>query len=210
MCGGPTHGVGWRRDRWLPPTFTNHNLSACMSSNAVCQACVALASKDTWERYVAAHPEKGLKTGHAMSWRFYSHVFSAAGHECPSRTRWRQLLIDPPAPPFVFCISTSGQKHLLFRCRVAGSRELFPVQFEDERLMVRRDSLRRCLADYEQALALGLRRDDILSGRYNSKQLLGVGPLLWRDLEFRLARWRRVEPAPFRLAHRFATGPEKA
>ena len=65
LCGGDTDGDGWQRDLWLTPTFTNHNLAACITSPTICQSCVALASKDTWERYVLSHPEMGLKTGHA-------------------------------------------------------------------------------------------------------------------------------------------------
>ncbi len=208
LCGGPTNGFGWMRTAWLTPTFTNHNLAAVLSSRAVCQPCVALSSKSTWDEYVAAHPEMGLKTGHAMSWRFYSHVFAAGLHDCPSRERWRQWLLDPPEPPFVFCVSTSGQKHLLFRCRVAGSRDLFPVQFEDERILVRRTAFAGCLADFEEGLAAGLRRDDLLTGRYNSRQSLNAGLARWRDLEYRLERWRRMEPGLLRLAHRFAAKTE--
>lgn len=204
LCGGPTRGVGWLRDQWLTPSFTNHNLAAHPSSRAVCQACVALSSKSTWETYVAAHTEKGLKTGHAMSWRFYSHVFAENLHDCPTRERWRQWLLEPPEPPFVFCVSTSGKKHLLFRCRVAGSREVYPVQFEDEHIMVRRPAITRCLSDVEEGLAAGLRRDDILTGRYNSRQALNMGLINWHRLEFSLARWRRLEPSILRLAHRFA------
>ena len=209
LCGGPTEGVGWWREKWLTPTFTNHNLAAVLSSRAICQPCVAMASKTTWETYVAAHPEKGLKTGHAMSWRFYSHVFAAGLHDCPTRERWRQWLLEPPEPPFLFCVSTSGQKHLLFRCRIAGSRELYPVQFEDDLVMVRRDRFAGCLADVEDGLAAGLRRDDILTGRYNSRQALNAGLARWRDLEYRLDRWRRMEPGMLRLAHRFANKIEK-
>lgn len=210
LCGGDTNGKGWQRAIWLPPTFTNHNLAARITSPSICQSCVAMSSKDTWERYVSAHPEMGLKTGHAMSWRSYSHAFSEAGHECPGRARWRELLINPPKPPFVFCISTSGQKHLVFRCRIAGSRELYPVQFEDTKMRVRRTSIVRCLADFEEGLAAGLSRDGLLTGRYNSKYALKAGLKQWRDIEKRIGRWRRVEPWILTLAHRFATSPEKS
>ena len=208
LCGGETLGIGWIREEWLPPTFTNHNLSAMLSSRAVCQACVALSSKSTWDAYVAAHPEKGLKTGYAMSWRFYSHVFVAGAHDCPTRSRWREWLLAPPAPPFLFCVATSGQKHLLFRCRVADSRDVFPVQFEEARLIVRRAEFADCLADFERGLAAGLRRNDLLTGTYNTRYALNAGLARWRSIECAIAKWRRSSPALLELAHRFATAPE--
>jgi CRISPR type IV-associated protein Csf1 len=208
LCGAPTHGVGWPRDLALPPTYTNHNSAKQPGSNTVCQPCVALGSKETWEAYVADHPEKGLKTGHAMSWRCYSHVFAEGLHECPTRARWREWLLEPPEPPFLFIVATSGQKHLIFRGKVGHSRDVYPVQFEEQSLFVERQTFARCLAAFEALYALGFSKDSILSGEYHHGQLLKVGLAAWRPLEAALAPWRR-RPGYLQLAHFVAQRPEE-
>lgn len=163
LCGGDTDGAGWPRDVWLRPTFTNHNEAQAPASDAVCQACVAMASKEVWESYVAAHPEQGLKTGHAMSWRFYSHAFTSSGHWCPRRPDWRRLLTDPPAPPFLFVLSQSGQKHLIFKARLAHDRGRYPLRWEDELLWVVPHELESAVVAVEAGMEAGLARSDMES-----------------------------------------------
>lgn len=201
LCGGDTGGQGWPMDIAIKPTFTNYNNAAHLPSRTICQPCVAMQSKEAWEAYVAAHPEKGLKTGHAMSWRCYSHVFAAGLHDCPQRAGWRQWLLNPPAPPFMFVIATSGQKHLIFRAQVAHSREVFPVQFEEERVYVDRGKFAALLVDFERLYTMGFSKDQILSGEYHHGQLLKVGLRTWREAEEPMIEWRRREPGLMALAH---------
>jgi hypothetical protein len=156
----------------------------------VCQACAALGSKQTWEAYVADHPEMGLKTGHAMSWRFYSHVVTPRLHACPTRAQWRTWLLDPPEPPFVFVVAESGQKHLLFRATISHSRERYAVQFEERSLMVRRADLTACLEAVEALYGLGFTKQSIVTGGYHSGQL-GKAELRWYSAERQVAPYRQ-------------------
>jgi len=194
LCGGPTHGVGWPWRLAITDTFTNHTLAKAPHSQTVCQPCAALASKQTWGPYVAAHPEKGLKTGHAVSWRNYSHVFAPGLHDCPTRAGWRHWLLNPPEPPFLFVISTSQKKHLIFRARVACSRDVYPLQFEEVALLVERAKFRECLAAFDRLFALGFSSDGIVTGRYHPAQLLKVGVATWREAERAIAPWRSRAP----------------
>ena len=201
LCGGFTNGVGWRREDWIKPTFTNHNEACCLDSDAICQACVAMSSKEPWEQYVAAHPEMGLKTGHAMSWRFYSHVFSHVGHRCPTKPEWRMLLVEPPEPPFLCVISTSGQKHLIFRARVSHSRDRYWLRFEDQLLYVDRRSIAQRIALVEQALAAGMVRVEIESGQYRPKLPAGVVSVAeWLTITSSLDEARIADPQLLTLA----------
>jgi len=208
LCGGDTHGQGWPLREAVKPTFTNHNRARCNTSNAVCQPCVAMSSKATWERYVADHPEMGLKTGHAMSWRFYSHLFYAEYHECPDRERHRAILLDPPPPPFLHVIATSGQKHIIFRAQVAHDREFFPVQFEEETVYIQRAAFAHLLADFEAGLAAGISRDDLLTGRYHPATAKRLSVSDWRAIESRVSLWRSMRPQWLRIAHHVARRPE--
>lgn len=200
LCGGETGGVGWPFALAIPPTYTNHTLAARPMSASVCQPCAAMGSKETWERYVATVPDAGLKSGHAMSWRCYSHVFHRFGHECPNRARWRELLLDPPEPPFLLVVALSGQKHLIFRSRIAHSRDAYPVQFEEAALLVHRAEFAACLADVETVYALGFSKDSILSGRYHPAQTMKVGIGAWRTAEAAIVPWRTRQPRLLELA----------
>lgn len=200
LCGGPTSGVGWPRATAFSDLFTTATLARVPTSATVCQPCVAMASKTTWDAYVANHPAMSLKTGQTMSWRNYSHAIWTGHHECPNRARWRLLLLDPPAPPFLFVIAESAQKHLLFRASVAYDREAFPVQLEEDTLIVHRAAFRACLSAFERLYALGFSKDSIVSGRYHHGQMLNVGVQVWHAAESDFAPFRRLQPADVRLA----------
>lgn len=208
LCGGPTGNVGWHRTA-LPPTYTNWNLCAVPASQTICQPCVALAGSDTWFDYVAAHPDAGLKASQPLSWRTYSHCFTATGHECPPRARWRDLLLEPPNPPFLFVITESGQKHLIFRAAVAYDRDTYPVQVEEDRLIVSRREFAECLAAFERLYALGFSKDSIRDVRYHPGQLAKVGHAAWRAAEQAFAPWRTRRQGLVRLAHFCAQKPQE-
>jgi len=53
------------------------------------------------------------------------------------RSTIADICIAPPAPPFVICISDSGQKHLLYRAVVNASRDLVTVTLEGEAVTYR-------------------------------------------------------------------------
>ena len=175
LCGGSTDGVGWVRDVWLTPTFTNHNEAQSPGSDSICQACVAMSIKPTWEAYVSAHPEQGLKTGHAMSWRSYSHVFAEGRHRCPRRPEWRSLLTSPPAPPFLLVLSASGQKHLIFKARVGHDRSWFPLRWENEQIWIKPDALVQAINAVEEGMAIGLARSDMESLQPATHRALKAG-----------------------------------
>lgn len=204
LCGGGTGGVGWPWREAIPQTYTNHTLAKVPTSTTVCQACAALGSKATWERYVAAHPEQRLKSGHAMSWRCYSHLFTESGHECPSRARWREILLDPPEPPFLAVVAVSGQKHLIFRARVSYYRDAFPVQLEETQLYVNHAYFSECLVNVEALLALGCRRKALAAGVLESRALMALKPDAAVRLVRELTRWRQSEPGLLELVLRVA------
>lgn len=208
LCGGPTDGVGWPRAVAIAPTFTNHNVAAVPTSDAVCEACVATSHGDAWRAYGLTRPDLGLKTAQPLAWRSYSHLFVwPHHHECPQRARLRALLRDPPPPPFLLVVAESGQKHILFRARVAWSRERFPVQLEEDTVRVERARFAQVLAAFEALYALGFSKDSVLTGRYHSGQLAAVGLRAWRAAEAAFAPYRLEEPALVRLAHYCAQKP---
>ena len=201
LCGGSTEGKGWKLREAIPATFTNHNLAKAQSSDAVCQGCIAMSSKATWDRYVANHPEMGLKTGKPISWRFYSHCFFDQKHFCPGRNDWRRLLVDPPSPPFIFVVSVSGQKHLIFRSKIAIDRRAYPVRMEDELFIVHTHEFESLLRDFQAAYDAGFSKDQILTGNYHQESVRKVGLDRWRNMERHIRPWRTRQTQWMRLAH---------
>jgi hypothetical protein len=200
LCAGDTGGVGWPRSVAIAPTFCDHNEAAAPSSASVCQACVALSRSEGWAQYARVHPERGFeeyfpakpgKKPRAWNWLYRSHLFAEPGHhECPDRVRWREILLDPPRPPFLAVIAASGQKHGIFRARIAHDRERFAVQADDRRLWLDREQFGFCLGVFESLYQMGFSRDSILAGDYHQGQIMKVGIRRFLDAENAMRPWR--------------------
>ena len=208
LCGGPTHGVGWKRKAAIPVTFADGNLARHSSATAVCQPCAGFAGGDTWQAYVAAHPDRGIKVWAQASWRNYSHLFRAGGHECPTRRRWRDILLEPPEPPFVAVLTEVGKKNLIWRAPIALDRDLFGVQFEEIAVTIRRRDYAACLAAFERLTALGFGKAQVLSGRYNATGLKKAGLRPWQEAEAEIAPWRLRETDLMHLVAHVAIAPD--
>lgn len=162
FCAAPCGERAWPLESVLTPTMTNHNIAAIQRSQAVCEACAWVMASQAWKDYVAANPDKGLKAGKTMGFRSYSHAFwQPDHHECPVRARWRELLVSPPEPPFLFVITTSGQKHQIFRSQVAHDRDRYPVQFDDVTVWLDREWFASTVTTVEEAMSIGLGRVEI-------------------------------------------------
>lgn len=188
-----------------------------MDSETVCQSCVATSTSEGWRQYVAAHPDRDLwswfpdkgtgKKPRSFNWLYASHLFRPGYHETPSRARWRDILADPPEPPFLLILAINGKKQLIFRGRVSHSREAFWVQADETRVLVRPDRFRECLTAFESLYQAGFSRDSIVSGEYHSGQLMKVGLAAWKELEESIRPWRAAEPGLMLLCHHCAQKP---
>lgn len=197
--------MGWPqrgRPAFDPATFTNVNAAAVPTSWTVCQACVYLSTNEGWRDHLARTGQPTPES-QRLGWRNYSHVFSPgipSGHRRLGRAELREVLLAPPTPPFVLCIALTGQKHTLFRAQIAYSSGMFPVQMEEETLIVDHARLRACLAAVEAGLAAGLTRDDLSSGAPPPHRIARLGIRVWRRLDGEVAHWRAYERDLLRLA----------
>ncbi|MBB1074523.1 hypothetical protein HUU62_08875 [Rhodoferax sp. 4810] len=218
LCGGETNGVGWQLKDALSNNFTDCNSAARLDSNTLCQACAATASSVGWVQYVNSHPERGLwthfpekegKMVRACNWLYFSHVFSLPDyHETPTRARWRDVLSDPPLPPFLLIMAVSGKKQILFKGRISYSRESYWVQYETTRIFIQRQQFIDCLTAFELLYNAGFSKDSILTGDYHKGQLLKVGLTAWREMENAIKPYRNTVPNLLSVVHFCATRSE--
>lgn len=218
LCGGDTGGAGWHLKDAIGVSFTDVTQAQMPESKTMCQSCVAISKAEGWAQYVAAHPERGLsatfpakegKEPRALNWLYQSHLFvSPDHHECPNRGRWRELLLCPPDPPFLAVVAVSGKKQLIFKSRIAYSRDRFPVQMEDDLVTVMPTEFAVALEDFERLYLMGFSKDSILSSDYHPKTLMDVGISRWRAAHELTIEWRRNHPDLWRLCHFVSQRPE--
>lgn len=201
LCGGDTGGVGWPQATAIAPTFTNHNQSRANWSDAVCQPCAALTRAESWQAVVARR-ELSLKTWTQAGWHSYSHFVCEDGvYECPTPSRIRAILIDPPAGRWVLGINPSGKKHTLFKAAICdGASGSLTVQFDETRLYFSTTDFHRCLAAFEALAGIGCAKDDILSGRYSPVSVMRAGAA-WRPAEMTIRPWRESRDDLMELVH---------
>ena len=200
LCGGAVAGDGWPLRDGIKPTFTDFNRAAAPGSQTVCGACVALSSSDGYAAYARRHgraeyfPVKPGKRARALNWLYFSHVINVETHITPDRKQWRASLLDPPMPPFVMAMAVNGKKQVLFRCPVNASRDAYVVQADETAIVVEREGLARCLADFEALYNAGFSKTAIASGQYNTRAVLDCGLARFRALEAPMAAWRAGYP----------------
>lgn len=207
LCGGPTDGIGWRQGDAIAPTFTQNNLAKTQDSETVCRACATLTKAASFQAAVASHG-LDIKMWVQAGWHSYSHLFIAPGtYECPRPSRVREILLDPPAQPFLLTINASGQKHTVFRGRVCVDRDLIPVHFDDETFDVDRARFADVLGALEALSEAGFSKDSTLSGRYHPEAVRRCGLARWRALEEAVRPFREREYRLLSLAHYCGRSP---
>lgn len=207
LCGGETDGKGLPTKKAIKPTFTDHPHARAQWSNSICPDCAFCLS--------------------ARELRNYSTLATAERLSHPTRAEWREILINPPAPPFIMCLAVSGQKHLTFKAPVNLDRERFTVLLEERPVYVNPDRLAQCIEAVE-ALYSYFSKDEILTGRYGQHKIKECGLAKWEQLEARVEDWRgrplfdlavfvaqkrevvEDEPPPAVDASRAGTNPEPA
>lgn len=186
LCGGKTGGNGQLVKKAIKDTFTDRDKARWPGSKSVCPGCAFCLS--------------------FMSLRNYSILATEIGLKHPSRPEMRDLLLNPPEPPFVFCIAVSGQKWLHFRAQTAYDRDGFPVQYEETSVCVERPVLASWLKTIETLYTV-FSKEEIKTGRYNQNRIKQFGLAKFQELEAKNAPHRGTRL--FDLAVFVAQKPEE-
>lgn len=166
----------------LKDRFTAHSLAKCPQSDKLCDRCEY--SLNLRANYFNQNKGKfSILYARNWSWLYQDKtlIFPTFNGEkdglpivenLPTREIIRDWLINPPEPPFTIAIAESGQKHILFLAQEAFNKELFPVQFELDTLIIKRQELIEVLTTFEKLMALGATKTEILTGEYKSQFLI--------------------------------------
>lgn len=127
---------------YLKPTFTNHDIAKCPDSKYICDECIWAFATNTEDIYLIDGEIKKNSTPRLFSWIITDKKIAATKKHIKEL---RDIILNPPNPPFKIVLSDSGQKHLLFRAIWAQSQDNYPVQFEEERIIVNVAELQRRL-----------------------------------------------------------------
>jgi len=97
--------------------------------NYVCGGCVAAMD----EKATVTLPDGTVR--HRQKVRCYSWIVTENEAIAATKSHRKYLFercLNPPLPPFVICISDSGQKHLLYRSAVCHSQDTITISLEAE------------------------------------------------------------------------------
>jgi CRISPR type IV-associated protein Csf1 len=169
LCGGETGGRGVPTKKAIKPTFTDIPLAKVLDSKSICPGCAFCLSYRELRNYSIVATENSL-----------SH---------PSRAELREILLNPPEPPFVICIAVSGQKWVHIRSRVAYTRDYYPVQMEETAILVNTGLLDENLAVIERLYTV-FSKDEIRTGNYNPIRICKFGIAEFEELEEKVKQWR--------------------
>lgn len=160
LCGGPIHGRGQPVKKMIKPTFTDRDRARALQSESICPGCCFCLS--------------------FRELRNYSIVAINNKLMHPTRPELKDLLLDPPEPPFIFCIAESGQKWVHFKSEVAYSRDGYPVQMEDTRLTVQVGELKKIL-DIIETLYTVFTKEEIRTGQFSLNRIKQFGLARFQD-----------------------------
>jgi len=169
LCGGETEGKGLPVKKAILETFTDSDLARSPTSQSVCQGCAFCLSFTSLRNYTILATQDELKH--------------------PSRAEIRDVFLDPPEPPFVLCIATSGQKWLHFKSEIAYSRNGYPVQLEETRIYVDTEQMKDILMIVEDLYAV-FSKAEILSGNYSQNRIKKYGLGEFQKIEKQAAKYR--------------------
>lgn len=126
FCGGRCSDAILASE-FVKPSFTG--LDTVTLSKYVCGGCVASMGEREAIELIGGEVRSGQKV------RGYSWVITADWKRAATKAHRNELLslcLYPPDPPFVICLTDSGQKHLLYRSVVNHEQSVVTVTLEGE------------------------------------------------------------------------------
>ena len=176
LCGGELDGCGMPYQKFVKPTFTDHDKAACPTSDYVCSACVFCA--DDHNQVLADM----LRKDKPQRMRNYSH-FVVNGEWVPLSKASKPQMIELLQHAELAVIADSGQKHIIFRAKPGM------WQFEEQALVPDWWGFTR-LFELISELYTVFNKTEIATGNYGMPRLRTFGLSRWRGLEEQIKPYR--------------------
>jgi CRISPR type IV-associated protein Csf1 len=165
-------------------------------SQWVCDGCLAAMQEKATIGLIDGDARAGQKV------RGYSWVITQDARYAATKAHRERLLAvcdEPPEPPFVICLTDSGQKHLLYRAVVNASRDVVTVSLELELVTYRPSELverlelckRVCAATGKPAMQSSMSPQSLMRivEHYESEEILAAWLGCCNESLTRLATW---------------------
>lgn len=143
FCCGNKCDSTYKVKDYIKSTFTNYEIVKSPDSNFICSECVWSLETNTATIKMIDGEIRSNSTVRLYSWIILENKKIAATKKHINKLR--EIILNPPEPPFKIVLSESGQKHLLFRSSWALTRNNFPVQLEEETIIVNIEELKKRL-----------------------------------------------------------------
>lgn len=148
ICGADiTEGIP--NKKMFSSNYTDWHLHKNPSGTHVCKACAFT---------MILNVNKGR-----MALLRYSFCASDTLKIC-NRTDLRDILINPPEPPFVMVCAVSQKKHLAIKSKISYSKENYLCMLEEECIQVNRGALSDMIKACEALRGIGFTKDEIAQG----------------------------------------------
>ena len=192
-CGGQC-GDEYTAREYVASSFTARDTVA--GGEFVCAGCVA-ALNELADITLLDGTCRTTQRVRCYSWIITDGSSLAATKS--HRSQLSSLCLNPPEPPYVICLSDSGQKHLLYRGVVAWSKDPATITLEGERITYKPADLaarlllcrRVCAATGKPALLEAMRPVLLmrLVEHHLDESLPGEWLAVCKDPVTRLAAW---------------------
>lgn len=126
---------------YIRKTFANYDIIKSPLSKYICSDCAwAFGSKS---EIIMNDGEIRIGSPRNYSWLIAGDKKIA--YTKAHLKKIRQLILNPPRPPFKIIISDSGQKHLIFRLNYSNIRDKYVLQFEEMQIKINTNELQKRL-----------------------------------------------------------------
>lgn len=173
LCGGELSG-GISKKKLLPSTFTDHNGAKAPGSDYCCTGCSFC---------ILTNPDR------RQALRWFTFSASQEGLRILNRPDLRDVLVNPPEPPFVLAAPVSQKKHIALRAQVSYSRDRYLCNLEDETIEVNRREIATLLDFVEALLAIGYSKGDLSQMQLTRRA--GIGPMAVEEIFERLEDYKK-------------------
>jgi hypothetical protein len=188
LCGAALGDAAFPTSaRFKDEDWTAHGLAACAASEWLCEACAyslqeKISRPDLWPKPFRMRCQTQYVAGDRWTVMGLS-----------DKARMAAILLDPPAAPWLLCMTDSplSASHTLFRTPVnRPGASGWGVMLGNVLVIGDAQTLRMLLDAVEALYAAGHGKNAISTGDYRTKWINAQGVESWATLEAAIAPWR--------------------